>query len=217
MSTLDSRCKERLRSAQGGDASQDAAEVLLECFRRGRLSRQDLVNLALSDRTAAAELGVWIASELPESIGPIFGQLLPCLDHPSHRVRHSMLDVLSSQAATDVDGHIDALIVAHVYDEHVAVRCKAIELMARWSAERIELAVSSLRAAEAGQAAFEATFGRRSPVVTDDELNELRTLVSAVRARNEFEDGAIRVSRSRSQRMAETARALLPDVRENQG
>lgn len=216
MSTLESSCEEALRLAQGGDASQDASEVLLECFRRGRLSLEGLVSLALSERAAVAELGAWIASELPESTRPVFGQLLPCVDHPSHRVRHSMLDVLASQAATDVDGHIDELIVAHAYDEHIAVCCKAIELMARWSTERLELAASSARAAAAGQSPVKANLGRRSLVVTDDELKELLLLVSAVRARNEFEDGAMRVSRSRSPRMAATARALLPDVHEIQ-
>ncbi len=213
MSIIDSTCEQAHQAAQRGDASERSAEVLLECFRRGRLPIRGLVNLALSDRTAVAELGAWIASELPASATTVFAELLPCVEHPSHRVRHSMLDVVASQAAAVGGGDLDALILDGAFDEHVAVRCKAIELMARWTDERIDLLISSPPTGSTDPFASEASFRRRGAVVTTDgERNELRLLVSAVKARNAFEDGVIRVGRSRSRRMAETAKAFLRDV-----
>lgn len=215
MKDADLPCDLALQKAQDGSTDEYAALRLLECFRSGKIALKRLIDLALSKDQASAELGTWIASELPSHTRTLLPQLLPCLTHPSHRVRLSMLDVLAHRAAIETDISIDETILAHVLDEHVAVRCKSVELMARWSNERLKRVIRAAPSpAPAGHASGAIRQRPSMHAFADHELHAVEQLVAAVKARNDFEEGAMRVTQSRSAAIAATARALLSEVDE---
>jgi hypothetical protein len=185
-------CKERFRRV-GEAASDEDAILLLECFRRGDLDMKLLVELATSVRNDLAEIGVFIASELPTRIQSIVPELRHLVGHASPRVRSDMLGVMFAMAAADSSGLYDVPIVAGLADQHVAVRCRALSLMSRWTDERILTAMSQSSA-------------NGSLTIDAEEQVEILALVSALRGLDQFFATVDRLSRSKRQRVAAMAR-----------
>lgn len=189
-------CGERLRQV-GSSPSGEEINLLLECFRRGELDLTQLIELATSEQDGVAEIGVFIASELPERAHAVVPSLRHLLGHDSPRVRSDMLGLLSAVAASDQSGLHDVQIVVRLADPHVAVRCKALSLVSRWTDERMRAALS--RAVADGSVSLGA-----------DEQDDILSLVSALRGLDQFFSTVDRLSRSRRERVA----AMAQHVRE---
>lgn len=184
-------CPAALERVKRGELRDGDAAGVLECFRDGGLEMAELLALTKSNQDAVAALGVWIAAELPECARALFADLHPLTKHASAAVRVQMLDVLAHEASTGNDVKLDAELLDAVRDSDVTVRCRAIELVARWRDDRL------------GQAA--AT--RHS-----EEDTEMMALVHAVRSRMAFESIAIKHLRSKHPRVAEAARVFLGEL-----
>lgn len=216
MSGVNTDCHVVLARALRGDFGEATPISLLECFREGRLEIISLLELALAQSDEIAAVGTWIAAELPSHVHAIFEQLLPLSRHSASAVRTHVLDVLSHQAKGDESGTLDAAIVAALDDDDVAVRCKALELLARWPEDRLQRAVEIRVAATPridlpNALRSDAALSGES-VSPTDEWREVLALIPAVRGRLEFELIATRAARSRYPRIAATARVLLAEL-----
>jgi len=194
MNQTDSDCSDGLRRVAEAPTDEDIND-LLECFRRGELDLKHLIALATSQQDSVAEIGVFIASELPERAHAILPALRHLSAHASPRVRSGMLGVVSAVAASDQSGLYDLQIIAGFVDQDVDVRCSALSLVSRWTDERTIAALS--RAVAEGSVPF-----------STEEQDEILQLVSALRGLDQFFTVVGRLSRSKRKRTAAVAQHI---------
>jgi hypothetical protein len=90
---------------------------------------EDVRKLLHSDKDFAAKAGAWILSELGPHGRNLIDEVPELLRHRSAYVRHFGIDALTSMAG-DEDGPLLAKAVALIEDDDVAVRGKALRLLA---------------------------------------------------------------------------------------
>jgi len=130
------------RVARGEDDGTAINDLIGEFYRGHPV--ETLLPLLRSDSDEVTSSATWLASELGERALSLTAELSELLRHSSPRVRFWAVDAIWGLGPT-ADSEATARAALAVRDEHSGVRWKAMNLLARLSAERLHAAADHWR------------------------------------------------------------------------